>query len=50
MEHHLYEFVGLNSLELEGKESVVGSMSYPDAPTAFDYAANTLKIILEGML
>ena len=47
LEPHLYEFVGLKSLEQEGEESVVGAMSFSDAPTAFDYAANTLKTILE---
>ena len=50
LEPHLYEFVGLKSLEQEGEESVVGAMSFPDAPTAFDYAANTLKTILEGIV
>ncbi len=49
LEPHLYEFVGLKSLEQEGEESVVGAMSFPDAPAAFDYAANTLKSILEGI-
>lgn len=50
LEPHLYEFVGLKSLEQEGEESVVGAMSFSDAPTAFDYAADTLKTILEGIL
>ena len=50
LEPHLYEFVGLKSLEQEGEASVVGAMSFPDAPTAFDYAANTLKTILEGIV
>ena len=50
LEPHLYEFVGLKSLEQEGEESVVGAMSFPDAPTAFDYAATTLKTILEEIV
>lgn len=48
LEPHLYEFVGLKSLEQEGEESVVGAMSFTTAEEAFDYAANTLKTILEG--
>lgn len=50
LEPHLFEFVGLKSLEQEGEESVVGAMSFPDAPSAFDYAANALKTILEGIV
>lgn len=50
LEPHLYEFVGLKSLEQEGEESVVGAMAFADAPAAFDYAANTFKSILEGIL
>ena len=50
LEPHLYEFVGLKSLEQEGDESVVGAMSFADAPTAFDFAVNTFKTILEGIL
>ena len=50
MEPHLYEFVGLKSLEQEGEESVVGAMAFSDAPSAFDYAVNTFKTILEGIL
>lgn len=48
LEPHLYEFVGLKSLEQESSESVVGAMSFATAEEAFDYAANTLKKILEG--
>ena len=48
LEPHLYEFVGLKTLEQEGDESVVGGMSFTTAEAAFDYAANTLKKILEG--
>lgn len=48
LEPHLFDFVGLKSLEQEGDESVVGSMSFATAEEAFDYAATTLKKILEG--
>ena len=48
LEPHLYEFVGLKNLEQEGEESVVGSMSFATAEEAFDYAAKTLKRIVEG--
>ena len=48
LEPHLYEFVGLKSLEQEGEESVVGAMSFATAEEAFDHAAITLKYILEG--
>lgn len=48
LEPHLYEFVGLKSLEQEGDESVVGAMSFATPEEAFDHAANTLKNILEG--
>lgn len=48
LEPHLYDFVGLKNLEQAGDESVVGSMSFNTAEDAFDYAANTLKKILEG--
>ena len=48
LEPHLYEFVGLKALEQEGDESVVGAMSFATSEEAFDYAANTLKTILEG--
>ena len=50
LEPHLYEFVGLKSLEQEGDESVVGAMAFADAPAAFDFAVNTFKTILEGIL
>ena len=50
LEPHLYAFVGLKSLEQEGEESVVGAMAFADAPAAFDYAANTLKTILEEIV
>jgi sugar phosphate isomerase/epimerase len=48
LEPHLYEFVGLKSLEQEGEQSVVGAMSFATAEEAFDHAAITLKHILEG--
>ena len=48
LEPHLFEFVGLKSLEQEGEESVVGAMAFETPEAAFDYAANTLKHILEG--
>lgn len=48
LEPHLFEFVGLKGLEKEGDESVVGAMAFTTAEEAFDYAANTLKTILEG--
>lgn len=48
LEPHLYDFVGLKNLEQEGEESVVGGMSFATAEEAFDYAANTLKGIVEG--
>ena len=50
LEPHLYDFVGLKNLEQEGEKSVVGTMSFATAEAAFDYAANTLKQILEGSL
>ena len=49
LEPHLYEFVGLQALEQEGEKSVVGAMSFKTSEEAFDYAAHTLKKILEGM-
>ena len=48
LEPHLFDFVGLKALEQEGEESVVGGMSFATAEAAFDYAANTLKKVLEG--
>jgi sugar phosphate isomerase/epimerase len=48
LEPHLYDFVGLKNLEQEGEESIVGDMSFATAEDAFDYAANTLKKIMEG--
>lgn len=49
LEPHLYDFVGLKTLEQEGEVSIVGAMSFPDAPAAFDYAAKTLKDILNDI-
>ncbi len=48
LEPHLFDFIGLKALEQEGDESVVGAMSFATSEDAFDYAANTLKKILEG--
>lgn len=48
LEPHLYEFIGLKSLEQAGEQSLVGDMAFATAGEAFDYAANTLKKILEG--
>lgn len=48
LEPHLFDFIGLKALEQKGEESVVGGMSFTTAEDAFDYAANTLKKILEG--
>ena len=50
LEPHLYEFVGLKALEQEGEESVVGALSFDTAEGAFDFAANKLKNILEGIV
>lgn len=43
LEPHLYEFVGLKSLEREGDESIVGQMSFSTAEEAFDFAVDNLK-------
>ena len=50
LEPHLSDFVGLKSLEREGNESVVGSMSFASNEEAFDCAAASLKRIVEGIL
>ncbi len=49
LEPHLFEFVGLKSLEQEGEESIVGAMSFTTAEEAFDYAVHNLKMIVEGL-
>jgi sugar phosphate isomerase/epimerase len=49
LEPHLFEFVGLKALEQEGEESMIGALSFETAEGAFDYAANSLKKILEGI-
>lgn len=49
LEPHLYEFVGLKSLEQEEESSVVGAMSFATAEDAFDYAAKNLNKILEEL-
>lgn len=48
LEPHLFEFVGLKSLEQEGDESVVGGMAFATAQAAFDHAVTCLNNILEG--
>ncbi len=50
LEPHLFEFVGLKALEQEGEESVIGALPFNTAEGAFDYAANSLKKILEGIV
>lgn len=50
LEPHLFDFVGLKALEQEGAESVVGAMSFETSEAAFDYAADTLKAIMEGIV
>lgn len=47
LEPHLYEFVGLKSLEQEDDASVVGELEFKTAGEAFDHAVNNLKQILE---
>ena len=49
LEPHLYEFVGLKAMEQENDASAVGGMAFDTAEAAFDYAANNLKHILEGI-
>ncbi len=46
MEPHLTVFDGLSALEKEGEKSNVGTMSFPDADTAFDFAVNEFKNIV----
>lgn len=47
LEPHLTNFIGLAGLEQEGDTSVVGGLSFNSNEEAFDYAANSLKKILE---
>lgn len=49
LEPHLTKFVGLQSLEAEGDESIVGHMNFASKEEAFDYAANNLYRIVEGL-
>lgn len=49
LEPHLKVFDGLKALEENGNTSVVGTVVYPDADTAFDVACNALKEILKGV-
>lgn len=47
LEPHLTNFIGLAGLEQEGDTSVVGGLSFNSNEEAFDYAANSLKKLLE---
>lgn len=49
LEPHLFEFVGLKSLEQEGDKSVVGNIAFETSEQAFDYAAKNLKKIWEEL-
>ena len=49
LEPHLFEFIGLNNLEQEGNESIVGNMAFATSADAFDYAANRFKKIVEEL-
>ena len=46
LEPHLTEFVGLKSLEREGEESIVGTLTFESNEAAFDHAAKALKELL----
>ena len=46
LEPHLFEFVGLSSLEREGEKSVVGQLHFANPGEAFDAACSALKAIL----
>lgn len=48
LEPHLYDFVGLKSLERESDASVVGAMGFETAQAAFDYAAQSLQKLLNA--
>lgn len=49
LEPHLTKFVGLKALEAEGDESIVGDMKFDTNEAAFDFAANNLYKIVEGI-
>ena len=49
LEPHLSNFVGLKALEQEGDESIVGDMKFESTEAAFDFAANNLYRIVEGI-
>lgn len=49
LEPHLYDFVGLKSLEQEGEESVVGAMSFNSSEEAFDYAVESLNKLIDEL-
>ena len=46
LEPHLAVFEGLSGLEREGEKSNVGSISFPDANTAFDAAVTAFDKII----
>lgn len=46
LEPHLAEFEGLSGLEREGEKSNIGSISFPDANTAFDAAVTAFDKII----
>lgn len=50
LEPHLFDFMGLKNLEQKGDASVVGGMSFATGEEAFDYAAASLKKIVEGIV
>lgn len=49
IEPHLFDFVGLKSLEQEGDESAVGEMSFKTSEEAFDYAVKTLYGLVDRL-
>lgn len=48
LEPHLSDFVGLKSLEREGEESIVGSLSFESNEAAFDHAAKALRCLIDA--
>lgn len=50
MEPHLMEFIGLKGLERDGEESNVGELSFDNNETAFDFACDTFKELLNKCL
>ena len=47
LEPHLSEFVGLQDLEEEGARSNVSKLSFANNRESFDYAVNSLKVIID---